>query len=68
MRLGSLVAVFDGGEAAYIGEPGEIDALDSIMREITDAGGVVEIDGKKRKAVRLMLNDLARDPLKVRNP
>ena len=67
MRIGTLVGKTDKGGFEYIGQPGEISALDANMAEIITAGGSVKDGKKETRFVKLWLSDASRLPLKAKN-
>ena len=71
-KLGDTVKVhyegkLENGTLEYLGEPGEIDNLDSLQREITDGGGMLKNGkGKAKKFVKTWLADVSARPIKAK--
>ena len=62
MRIGALIGRDEHGGFHYLGDPGQIDALDKLQRSINDAGGLH--DGVRY--VKTWLDDVASRPLKAK--
>ncbi len=60
MRIGVLVGRREDGGFDYLGTPGQIDALDQLQRDITDAGG----EYKGARYVKTWRTDASSPPCK----
>ena len=65
MRIGVLVGKRADGQVDYLGNPGNVDELDKLQRQITDKGGLKA--GKSFvKYVKTWLADASANPLKAK--
>lgn len=66
MRIGVLIGKTDKGGFDYIGNPGDVDALDKAQRAIVNAGGKVGEGKTAKHYVKTWLADASQHPLKAK--